>query len=160
MRFLQADENDKAEIMSLYRVAIGTEGCTWSMDYPNEEIFDMDCERGDLFCLKNDDGEITGAISVDDDEAVEALECWDSGLSPGAELARLVVKEEYRNQGIARRLLSSAMEILAERDYKSAHFLVSKTNYRAINSYAKLEFTKKGECDLYDGQWWCYEKEL
>lgn len=108
MTFAQASGSDKTAILAIYRSAIGTEGCTWSMDYPNEEI----------------------------------------------------LQEDYRNQGLARELLRSVMEVTKKRGYKSVHFLVSKTNYKALHSYAKLNFIKKDECDLYGEHWWCYEKEL
>lgn len=160
MKFVLAEEQDKIEILSLYRSVIGSEGCTWSMDYPNEEILESDFHRKDLFVLKDDFGEIIGAISIDDDKEVENLECWSKESGPGVELARLVVKESAQNQGIARILLKSAMEEVKRRGYKSVHFLVSKRNFKAINSYDKLAFEIKGESDLYHEHWWCYEKNF
>lgn len=38
LEFKLATEDDIQEIMKLYRDVIGSIGCTWSMDYPNEEI--------------------------------------------------------------------------------------------------------------------------
>lgn len=160
MEFKNATKEDIGEVTKLYHAAIGSPGCTWSMDYPNEEITQGDLERNALFCLKNDAGEIIGAVSVDDDKVVEELSCWTADLQPGAELARLVVKEKYQNCGIARQLLIYAMQELAKQGYKSVHFLVSKTNERALQSYAKLDFTNCGEADLFGEQWWCYEKAL
>ncbi len=160
MIFIEATEADKKEILELYRSVIGSEGCTWSMEYPNEDILDGDLNRRDLFCMKDENGKIIGGISVDDDKVVDALPCWSEELKPGAELARLVVKEGFQNQGVARLLLQHGMIELKRRGYKSVHFLVSKTNERAIRSYGKLEFQIKGECDLFGEHWWCYEKEL
>ena len=160
MNFKNAEKNDIEEIVKLYRAAIGTPGCTWSVDYPNENLALKDWERNELFCLKGDTGELIGAISIDDDKIVEELSCWTEWMKPGAELARLVIKADYKNQGIAGILLGYAMQELVERGYKSVHFLVSKTNYRAIRSYAKLNFSNCGSVDLYGEHWWCYEKEL
>ena len=160
MQFLLADKEEKALIFSLYRSVIGSEGCTWSEDYPNEEIMEDDFRRDALFVLKDEQGEIVGAVSIDDDKVVEGFGCWSQALKPGAELARLVVKETHQNRGLARILLQEAMKILRERGYQSVHFLVSKTNERALRSYAKLQFDNKGECDLFGEHWWCYEKEL
>lgn len=159
MEFVKATKEESEEILAMYRSAIGTEGCTWTLDYPNEKDMEGDLERGDLFCLK-DKGTIIGAVSVDLDMSVERLSCWDTNLQPAAELARLVVRKEYRNQGIARLLLQEGMNELRRRGKKSVHFLVSKGNQRALRSYDKLVFQNKGECFLYDGEWWCYEKEL
>ena len=160
LNFKNAEKNDVKEIVKLYREVIGSPGCTWSMDYPDPTLARKDWERNALFCLKSDIGEIIGAISIDDDKVVEKLSCWTKRLKPGAELARLVVKEDYQNQGIARMLLMYAMQELAKRGYRSVHFLVSKTNYRAIRSYAKLNFSNCGGVDLFGEHWWCYEKEL
>ena len=70
------------------------------------------------------------------------------------------VKEEYQNQGIAGLLLRKAMEVLKQRGYAYVHFLVSKEHTKALRAYEKLNFDKVGECNLYDGNWWCYEKTL
>ena len=43
---------------------------------------------------------------------------------------------------------------------RSVHFLVCKTNKKALRSYEKLHFDVVGESDLFDEDWWCYEKEL
>lgn len=160
MIFQRATYEDIDEISALYSAAIGTDGCTWSFDYPNADITREDYERGDLFCLKTDEGEITGAISVDDDPMVEELICWSEQLHPSAELARLVVKESHQNQGVARMLLAAAMKELTNRKYKGVHYLVSPENERALRSYAKLNFRYCGECDLYGQHWMCFEKEL
>ena len=160
MYFGNAQKEDIKAISALYKAAIGTDGCTWNENYPNEEITQGDLERGDLFCLKNDSGEIIGAISVDDDALVDALPCWSADKKPAAELARLVVKEKYQNQGVARKLLEYAMEELRKRGYKGMHFLVSPEHKKALRSYAKLSFVRCGECYLYEHDWLCYEKGL
>lgn len=157
MLFLQAQEADKEEIFMLYGKAIGSEGCTWNDGYPGREHLDGDFSRNSLFCLKTSDGEIVGAISIDDDKQVENLPCWSKG---GAELARLVVKENYQNQGIAGKLLRNAMEVLKQRGYSYVHFLVSKNHKKALRAYDKLNFDNVGESNLYEGLWWCYEKKL
>ena len=157
MVFLQAKEADLEEITGLYKSAIGSMGCTWNENYPSYEHTNGDLERGDLFCLKNENGEIVGAISIDDDDAVEELACWSPN---GAELSRLVVRETYQNQGIAGELLRFAMGVLRERGYSYVHFLVSKKHEKALRAYGKLRFDNVGQSDLYEGDWWCYEKKL
>jgi ribosomal protein S18 acetylase RimI-like enzyme len=160
MEFVKATKEDISEISRLYRSAIGSEGCTWSDQYPNQEITESDVKRGDLFCIKNETGNILGAVSVDDDKIVENLACWSKTLQPSAELARLVVKKEQQNQGLAGKLLQGGMDILRERGCRSVHFLVSKTNERALRAYRKIEFQNRGEAELYGESWWCYEKKL
>lgn len=157
MNFLLAKKEDGETILGLYKSAIGSQGCTWDEGYPSVLHMESDMEREALFCLKTDEGEIVGAISIDDDKQVENLPCWSLG---GAELARLVVKESYQNQGVAGKLLTNAMEILKQRGYRYVHFLVSKNHIKALRAYDKLKFDNVGESDLYNGSWWCYEKKL
>lgn len=160
LTFYSAGEGDIQEIRNLYKEAIGTAGCTWDEQYPDENCTRSDWERGDLFCLKTEEGEVIGAISVDADEVVKNLPCWRRKLQPGAELARLVVKKSYQNRGVARLLLQNGMDVLRKRGYRSVHFLVSKTNEKALRSYAAFEFENRGEWMGYNHVWWCYEKSL
>lgn len=160
MKFVQASENDKNEILALYRSLAGTEFCAWTEDYPGETDIEGDLIRQGLFCLKDEEEKIIGVISIDHDEAVENLSCWSEAGKPAAELSRLGVRGEYQNQGIARKLLQYGMEELKRRGKKSVHFLVCKTNKKAICSYEKLKFNVVGECELFGEEWWCYEKNL
>jgi ribosomal protein S18 acetylase RimI-like enzyme len=160
MEFRKAKQEDILEIQKLYRAAIGSPGCTWSEEYPNEDMTRGDLEREDLFCIEHETGEIIGAVSVDDDKIVENLPCWKASLQPGAELARLVVKETWQNRGIAGVLLRGGMDVLRKRGCCSVYFLVSKTNERALRAYRKLDFQNRGEIALYGESWWCYEKRL
>lgn len=160
MKFMKATKTDEAEILALYRSLAGTEFCAWTENYPNEIEIEGDLSRDALFCLRDTDGRIVGVISIDDDKEVEKLPCWSEALKPAAELSRLGVRVESQNQGIARQLLQYGMDELKARGYKSVHFLVCKTNKKAIRSYDKLHFNIVGECELLGENWWCYEKAL
>lgn len=151
---------DEEEAMKLYRAAIGTPFCTWSLEYPNHEIFEMDTEYNNLFCLCNESGLIIALISIDKDENTDKLECWNKTVGKTGELSRLVVREEYQNKGIASEFIIKVMDIMKERGYKSVHYLVSKRHKKALAAYKKLEFTLVGESDLFGCDWFCYEKIL
>ena len=153
-----AREADFEKLMQLYRAAIGEEGCTWDEDYPNEEDIRGDIGRKALFCARNDDGEIIAAFAIDDDAQVEQLDCWNPEIAPAGEIARLVVRRDCQNQGIARHLLVFAMEELRRRGYGGIHFLVSPKNERALRAYSRLDFNKVGETALYGHDWYCFEK--
>ena len=159
-KFREANAGDKDEILKLYRNAIGTDGCTWSEDYPNEEICIKDISRHDLFCMEDAAGDIIAAISVDLDDKVDELKCWRHSMGKMAELARLTVKKEYQNRGLAPKLINEVISVLKSRGYKTVHYLVSKYNKKALASYRKLDFEKVGECDLFGGEWYCYEKSI
>lgn len=160
MEFVKAAPEDQTEILALYRSLVGTEHCAWTQDYPNESTIQFDMERDALFCLKDEEGKIVGVISIDQDDEVEKLPCWTMDLQPAGELSRLGVRIESQNQGVAGELLKNGMKELKDRGKKSAHFLVCKTNEKAIRAYHKLDFNIVGECRLFGEEWWCYEKSL
>lgn len=147
------------EIMELYRCAIGEEGCTWDENYPNMELAKRDILTKSLLCL-TENNIIIAAIAYDEDDEVERLEGWSKRLGRARELARLVVKKEYRNMGLARLMILKAMSELKERGYKAVHYLVSECNERAVRSYAKLNFACVRQCSCHGRQWLMYEKSL
>ena len=160
MIYRYAEIKDLDEIMGLYKEASLNEWCTWDDSYPDAGICKKDIETESLLCLE-DNGTIIAAISFDSDDVVDNLELWNKKYRNKArELARLVVKDSYRNQGIAAKMILKAMTVLKNRGYKAVHYLVSPYNLRAVNSYAKLGFTKAGECELYGHRWHAYEKDL
>lgn len=153
-------ENDLASAMKLYNEAIGSEGCVWNDLYPTEDIILNDIKQGNLFGIKDSSGEIIASIAIDDDKAVENLTCWSNELKPSAELARLVISEKYKNQGLARILIIQMMKMLKTQGFKSVHFLVAVQNKPAIHSYEALCFNKVGETFMFETDYLCYEKEL
>ncbi len=158
-QFRLAETADRERIFSLYQAAIGTEGCTWDDTYPSREMMDDDLSRGGLFCAERD-GILVGAISIDDDPYTDALDVWDEALMPAAELARVVVSEECRGEGIAPRMFREMHGILRERGYRSAHYLVSPENQKALHAYETLGYRFVGTADLYEHHWLCYEMRL
>lgn len=75
-------------------------------DYPTEKEVEFDLSRDALFCMRDDDGNIAGVISIDDDPNVECLTCWSKTMVPSAEVSRvgvyqaahLLVAQEYRRE--------------------------------------------------------------
>ncbi len=154
-----AKEEDRKEIMSLYKTQIGRKYCFWDDHYPSDETIDWDLSRDALFVLK-ENGIIKAAISLDKDEAVEKLCCWSRELIPSGELSRLAVLPDEQNKGYARIMLRHGMEELKRRGAKGVHYLVNKDNIKAIRSYAVFGLKQVGECQLYDQDYLCYEKAL
>lgn len=156
-----ADINRLEDIYKLYIDARKTEGCTWNEEYPTKEIIKNDILRGDSFVIINENNnEIIAAISIDDDKLVEEQACWSEELNPAGELARLVITEKYRGNGLAGKLIQGVMETLQKRKFKGAHYLVSPYNTNALRAYKKMGFNDCGRIFLYDHEWICYEKNL
>ena len=156
---VMASEDDRAEILALYKAQIGRDCCPWTDNYPSDESIDYDLLRDALFVLKKG-GSIKAAVSIDEDEAVDLLPCWDANLVPEGELARLAVAPDEQNKGLGRIMLKFGMDELKRRGFHGIHFLVNKYNAKAIRSYAVFGFRMVGECHMYEQDFLCYEKEL
>ena len=154
-----ATENDREEILKLYKMQVGKEFCPWTDEYPDDDTITFDLSRGALF-VERLEGRIVAAISIDQDPEVEELSYWNPELAPGGELARLAVLPEMQNRGIARQMLEFCMEELKRRGYKSVHFLVNRHNVKALRSYEHLGFDVVGECYMFEQDFYCYEKVL
>jgi ribosomal protein S18 acetylase RimI-like enzyme len=158
-KIVRAVEEDRREILALYDMQKGREFCPWDEDYPSNETIDFDLSRDALFVLK-EDGIIKASISIDDDEQVNSLPCWNKELSPEGELSRLAVLPGEQNKGYARIMMQFGMDELRRRGYRGIHILVGKHNIKAIRSYAVFGYRVVGECFLYEHDYLCYEKEL
>lgn len=104
MKIINATPKDKEELLSLYHAMIGGP-CEWSENYPDENTIAFDLKNEDLFVMKNDKEEIVATISIDHDDAVEALTCWRADLAPSGELSRLCVRKDMQGQGIAKTMM-------------------------------------------------------
>lgn len=151
-----AAARDRSEVMALYRSMIGTPGCTWSADYPTEEFFDDDVARGSLFVAR-ENGAIVACISVDHDELVDGLPCWSAAPSACGELSRLCVRADCQNRGLAKHMMRYALEILKQRGFSGARYLVSPHNPHALAAYRAMNFTEAGKASLFGQDWLCYE---
>ena len=154
-----AREEDRAEILSLYRTQVGREFCAWSEEYPSDGEISRDLAADALFVLKRG-GRILAAVSIEEDENVERLPCWNENLFPEGELARIGVLPEAQGRGLGRRILQYGMDELKKRGFRGVRMLVNKRNLKAIRCYAVFGFRVAGECHMYDQDFLCYEKEL
>ena len=111
------------------------------------------------FSLKIND-KIHGCFSIEEDEEVKSLNCWNSELEPEAEFARIAVLPDSQNKGIGRIMLEFLTEELKKRGYKGIHILVNKHNKKALRLYDSFEYKNVGECFMYDQDFFCYEKEI
>ena len=146
---VMATEEDRDEILSLYRAQIGREYCPWNEEYPSNEAIDWDLSRDALFVMKVN-GKIKAAVSIEEDEDTGRLSCWDKNLEPVGELARVAVLPEEQSKGLGRIMLQFGMDELKRRGFKGIHILVNKNNTKAIRCYAVFGFCMVGECHMYE----------
>ena len=160
MRYIRsAVKEDTQKLLELYHSMIGG-AAGWNEYYPGIETIESDLSRNALLVMENEKGELLASISIDDDESVDSLKCWDETLLPGAELARLCIRKEYQNKKIARMMMAYAINVLRKHGKRSVHILVRKGHEVAMRSYTHLGYEKVGECSLYDMQFVCMERAL
>lgn len=156
---VMATEQNRNEILALYKEQIGKEYCPWDEEYPSNETIASDLSRDALFVMKMN-GSIKAAVSIEEDEAVNRLSCWNKNLAPLGELARVAVLPEEQGKGLGRIMLQFGMDELKRRGFKGIHILVGKYNTKAIKCYAVFGFQIVGECYMYEQEFLCYEREL
>ncbi len=159
-RIEPATEKDREELMALYGLQKGRPFCPWTEDYPAMENVEDDLAHEALFVMRDRAGRIIAAVSIERDEDVDRLPCWNAGLAPSGEIARLAVHPACQHQGLARRMVACVMQALKDRGYRSVHLLVNEKNSPAIRTYGFFRFEKAGECDMYNQHFLCLEKDL
>lgn len=157
--FEEAKEGDRKELLALYKAQIGREGCPWTDEYPSTETIEIDLSRHALFVLRSD-GKIVGAVSIEEDEDVEALTVWNKKLEPEAEFARIAVRPEMQGRGIAKVMLRSLFAEFKKRGFRGVHIIVNRYNPKALHLYDFFGFKNVGECHMYEQDFFCYELDL
>ena len=159
-RIVTATAADTEQVLRLYREQVGREYCFWTDEYPGKDTVAFDLSRDSLFVMKDEGGDVVAAVSVEEDEEVDRLDCWTPSLQPGGEFARLAVTPDLQNRGLAGKMVSHVMNVLKARGFRSVHIIVNRDNIKAIRSYARFGFRTAGECEMYQQRFLCYEKEL
>jgi ribosomal protein S18 acetylase RimI-like enzyme len=151
--FKLANYNDIPEIVNIYHSLIGTPGCTWDLDYPNQESAEYDIDNKWLYILKKNDKiiAVASAGKFDDWEHLQ----W-KPKNP-CELARIGVLPEMQKQGIGSIIVQNIITIMKERGFDGIRFIVSKTNYAALALYERNGFERCGETFVFDRDWHCYQ---
>ncbi len=154
-----ATEGDVEEILNIYHSLIGKDGCTWDFDYPNIDDVKNDINKKSLYIVLKS-GEIIAVAAAGEDNELKELDCYSKSIKVPCDLARIAVKTEYQNNGIAKYLIGYIEIQALKRGFDGIHFLVSKTNPHAKAVYDKMNYICCGECKMYDKDWYCYEKKL
>ena len=133
---------------------------TWSEDYPTKEIVQEDIRDHEILVMRNDQGRIVAAISIWQEFEFGDAADWYPNVKKWAMLSRLGVAKDSQGRGIAKQMLTAAMEYAKNRGCEAVQFLVAKSNPIAQRAYAPLGFDICGECELWEEEWLCYQKRL
>jgi ribosomal protein S18 acetylase RimI-like enzyme len=151
--FTLATQDDASRILNFYHNLVGTPGCTWNLNYPNEEIVNQDIMNKSLYLLK-ENNEIISVASAGFSDELQELK-WLS-KNP-CDLARIGVLPSKQNQGIGSLMLNKVIDAVKERGFDGIRMIVSKNNPPALALYNKNGFTQSGETNMYNIEFYCYE---
>ena len=159
MTFRKAEKADLPQVAALYTAAIGTEGCTWNMDYPGEPELRTDFQSGCLYVL-TEGAEIIGAASVMAENELDGLACWEVTDGAQREIARVVIAGSHWGRGLAERMLRQLFALLKADGCSAVHLAVACGNGAAVRTYEKLGFTFLREHEMYGNRYFLCEKNL
>jgi ribosomal protein S18 acetylase RimI-like enzyme len=151
--FTVANQENVSKVLDFYRSLVGTPGCTWHLNYPNKEIVEQDINSKSLYLLK-ENGEIISVAFAGISDELTGLK-W-SSKNP-CDLARIGVLSSRQNQGIGSIMLNKVINTVKERGFDGIRMLVSKNNISALALYDKNGFSRCGETNMYDIDFYCYE---
>ena len=153
---------DVKEVAALWQSLVGTVGYMWDEEYPGETDAMRDVEEGALYvlCEDGEDGEIIGAMSAGDDDALWSLGFWSLDIKRHCGCSRLGIAAKYQGRGLAKYLFSHVEKDVLQRGYDGIGFLVSPHNPAALAVYDKMGYMKIGETWMYEQDFYCYEKNL
>ena len=159
----RANMEDADAVFALYHSLIDAPYSTWSEEYPTREDVMEDVSHGWTLVMRGEDGRIAAAISLlpgEQEPEFETIAPWYPDVKRWACPARLGVALDQQGKGLARKMLSAAMDAARRDGCDSVRFLVAKRNPIAQRSYAKLDFDVCGECEMWGENWLCYQKRL
>lgn len=155
----KATIDDVEDIVEIYHSLIGTPGCAWNEYYPSIKEAEKDIRENGLFCVC-DNKKIIAIATVGKDEDLDELSCWGKEIKRPCDLFRVGVIRDFQNKGIASKLIRYIEDDVKKCGFDGIRFLVSKTNPSALALYNKLEYKCCGETNMYDIEWFCYEKKI
>lgn len=154
----QAKGNESAQILEMYRSAVGGRYCTWDEGYPGAFEIAQDLAAGTLYVLE-DAGALCGAISVVPENELDGQECW-TLRENAREFSRVVIAPAYRGKGLSRRLVGGVLDVLRGNGASAVHIAVARKNIPAQRLYAGAGFAFRAEADLYGHSFFLCEKCL
>lgn len=158
-----ASSGDAQAVYDLYHSLIDTPYSTWSDDYPSKELVYDDVLHGRTIVMRNESGRIVAAIALlhgEEEPEFDGIASWYADVNKWAIPSRLGVAADMQGRGIAKRMLTAAMDFARADGCGGVRFLVAKSNPIPQRAYASMEFDVCGESELWGGHWLCYQKRL
>ncbi|MBQ4265259.1 MAG: GNAT family N-acetyltransferase [Clostridia bacterium] len=163
MRIERAKPDDVDAVFALYHSLLDTPYSTWSEEYPSRELVAEDVRGGKTIVMRDPSGRIVAAIALlpgEEEDEFDDMAPWYADAQKWAVPSRLGVAVDQQGKGIAKRMLTAALDAARQEGSDAVRFLVAKRNPIPQRAYASLNFDVCGECELWGEHWLCYQKRL
>lgn len=161
----KATKQDITQIMKIIKSVVIemklTNNTQWDDHYPTDDDFSRDIEAGTLYIVE-DNGCIKGLICLDFNQpkAYESMpwKTHDTALV----IHRMAVNPNFRNQGIARLMLTFAEGLMRNKNLTSIRTDTYSLNKKMMSLFLSAGYTYVGEMDYKDKpyKYVCYEKQI
>lgn len=165
MQIERAKPEDVDAVFALYHSLIDMPYSTWSEEYPSYDLVREDIHGNKALVMRDDAGRIVAAIALvpqEDEPELDGAAPWYPDVQRWGTPARLGVAADMQGRGLAKRMLTAAMEQARAKGCDAVRFLVARSNPIAQRAYAGMGFDVCGEAELWEpGEvWLCYQKRL
>lgn len=163
-QLIQGTPADAAEVFAIIEAVKALGIASWDEEYPSLAIVQEDAMRGELYLLRQENGSLSGCITLTaDEECLQELAVPGAGWSPAArpvEACRLCVAPSLQGRGIGGATMRLALEHAKGAGFDALRLLAAENNLSANRLYQRLGFRRGGRVFLYDEYFWCYEMAL
>ncbi|MBQ4552818.1 MAG: GNAT family N-acetyltransferase [Clostridia bacterium] len=163
MRIERAKPDDADAVFALYHSLVDTPYSTWSEEYPSGELVREDVKGGKTIVMRDSSNRIIAAIALlsgEEEAEFDDKAPWYEDVKKWAVPSRLGVAADQQGKGMAKRMLTAAMDAARDDGCEAVRFLVAKRNPIPQRAYASLCFDVCGECEMWGEHWLCYQKRL
>ena len=130
----------------------------WDEKYPTEDIIKTDILKQQMYKLLQNK-KIVSAIVINDEQDDEYKSGkWKYTEGKIAVIHRLCVHPDFQNQGIGKKAMICAENLLYENNYLAVRLDAFAQNPYALRLYEKLGYSRVGEVNFRKGRFYLYEK--
>lgn len=164
LEFRLAAMSDKDKIFQIFKAAISYMDSQnipqWDEVYPAVRDIESDILKQEMYVLVKED-KIIAAIALNEvqDDGYETG-AWTFTEGKVAVIHRLCVDPAFQNQGMAKKTMSFAEDILRKKGYSIIRLDAYSLNPYALKLYEKLGFRKVSALFFRMGKFYLFEKAL
>lgn len=148
--FRKATRHDFPKVYALKQAVIQTpySGMNWNDTYPSDKVLKNDIETESMFLLQTEDGQLLGAVSINDTYDIHYQSVNWQTPNPALYMHRLFIAPDHRGQHLGEILIGFVEKEALNRKYRSIRFDSCTSNYPAHRLYSRCGYIRCGQIPL------------